>query len=55
MSNAIIKKFIDNHRILMQDIRQREEKIQAKRMQTPWRDFVKELGSRGEFVLYKNQ
>ncbi len=39
----------------MQDIRQREEKIQAKRMQTPWRDFVKELGSRGEFVLYKNQ
>ena len=29
----------------MQDIHKRELKIQAKRKQTPWRDFVKEIGS----------
>ncbi|MBU0626268.1 hypothetical protein KKH82_02320, partial [Patescibacteria group bacterium] len=31
--------------IYMSDLKKREDKIKAKRMQTPWRDFVKEIGS----------
>ncbi len=38
----------------MQDIRQREEKIQAKRMQTPWRDFLKEIASWFNVSFNKN-
>jgi hypothetical protein len=32
----------------------RQEKIQAKRKQTPWRDFVMDFASRYPFAFYKN-
>ncbi len=38
----------------MQDIKQREAKMQEARKNTPWRDFIKEIGSRCSLVFYKN-
>jgi len=38
----------------MQDLKIREEKMKAKRMNTPRRDFVKEIASWMPMVLYKN-
>jgi hypothetical protein len=38
----------------MQDIKQWELKMQEKRKDTPWRDFVKEICSWMPVVLYKN-
>ena len=37
----------------MQDIKQRELKMQEKRKQTPWRDFVKEICSWAPVILSK--
>jgi hypothetical protein len=37
----------------MQDIKQREQKMQEKRKQTPWRDFVMEICSRRALSFYK--
>ncbi len=37
----------------MPDIKQREEKIKAKRKATEWKDFVKEIGSRMTANIYK--
>ncbi|MEI6774399.1 MAG: hypothetical protein WCL18_06530 [bacterium] len=39
----------------MQDIKQREEKMQEKRKQTPWREFVKDICSRQSFMFYKDK
>lgn len=36
----------------MQDIKIREEKMKEKRKQTPFRDFVKEIGARSPLHLY---
>jgi hypothetical protein len=36
------------------DIKQRELKMQEKRKNTSWRDFVKEIASRMPMMLYKN-
>jgi hypothetical protein len=38
----------------MSNLQNRQEKIQAKRKQTPWRDFVMEIWSRISFGLQKN-
>jgi len=38
----------------MSDIKIREEKIKAKRMQTPRREFLKEISSRLSLLYYKN-
>jgi hypothetical protein len=38
----------------MSDIKIREDKIKAKRMQTPRRDFLKEITSRLSLLYYKN-
>ena len=37
----------------MSNLQYRQEKIQAKRKQTPWRDFVMEIASRNSLNLYK--
>jgi hypothetical protein len=37
----------------MQDIKHREEKIKQKRMQTPYRNYIKEIASRFSVVLHK--
>lgn len=37
-----------------QRLKQRQAKIQAKRKQTPWREFVMEICSRRPIMLYKN-
>jgi len=37
----------------MADIKKREEKMQARRKQTPFRDFVKEIASRMPANIYK--
>ena len=39
----------------MSDIKIREEKMKAKRMQTPFRDFVKEMCSRYGFLFTKEK
>ena len=39
----------------MQDIKQREEKMQEKRKNTPWREFVKEICSWQPLVLYRHK
>ena len=38
----------------MPHLHKREEKIQAKRKQTHFRDFVKEIASRGALNLYRH-
>ena len=36
------------------NLQQRQEKIQAKRKKTPWRDFVRDICSWYNVNLYKN-
>ena len=36
------------------DLKNREDKIKAKRMKTSWRDFLKEIASRWTVNMYKN-
>lgn len=38
----------------MSNLQHRQQKIQAKRKQTPWREFVMEICSWFPFALYKN-
>jgi hypothetical protein len=38
----------------MQDINKRELKIQEKRKNTPWREFLMEIVSRQRVTFYKN-
>ena len=40
--------------IIMSNLQYRQEKIQQKRKQTPWRDFVREICSWYPFMFYKN-
>jgi len=53
-NNATIRKFIDKNPH-MSDIKIREEKMKAKRMQTPFRDFVKEICSRYGLLFNKER
>ncbi len=39
----------------MQELKYWKDKIKKRRMNTPWRDFVKEIGSWFPLMLYKNQ
>ena len=39
---------------MMSNLHYRQEKIQVKRKQTPWRDFVMEICSRKPLMFYKN-
>jgi malate synthase len=39
---------------IMTNLEQRNQKLQEKRKNTPWREFVKEIGSRLPIFLYKN-
>jgi len=39
----------------MSTLQQREKKIEDKRKQTPWREFVKEIGSWYSLVLSKRE
>ncbi len=38
----------------MSDLQYRQKKIQDKRKQTPWREFVRDVCSRYQVGLYKN-
>lgn len=39
----------------MSNLQDRQQKIQEKRKQTPWRDFLREIASRRPLLFYKNQ
>lgn len=39
----------------MTNLQSRQEKIQTKRKQTPWREFVMEICSRCSLNIYKNE
>jgi hypothetical protein len=39
----------------MQTLQYRQEKIQAKRKQTPWREFLMEIASWRPLNLYRNK
>jgi hypothetical protein len=39
----------------MSNLELRQSKLQERRKQTPWRDFVREIASRYQLTLYKNK